>query len=76
MVTLTWGVTEGYADFHDWLGLFQENDDKKSLKHCYVKSNKVSRSTGVMAQATWAALASCRQLVLLPKRSCCSSPRP
>ena len=42
MVTLTWGVTEGYADFHDWLGLFQENDDKKALKHCYVKGNKVS----------------------------------
>ena len=41
VVTLTWGVTEGTAEFHDWLGLFSENDDKKPLRHCYVKTNKV-----------------------------------
>jgi hypothetical protein len=40
IVTLTWGVTEGTAEFQDWLGLFQENDEKKPLRHCYVKNNK------------------------------------
>jgi hypothetical protein len=39
-ITLTWGVTEGSAEFHDWLGLFHESDDKKPLRHCYVKGNK------------------------------------
>jgi hypothetical protein len=41
-VHVTWGVTEGTAEFHDWLGLFAENDDKKCLRHVYVKTNKVS----------------------------------
>ena len=41
-VQVTWGVTEGTADFHDWLGLFVENDPKKCLRHVYVKTNKVS----------------------------------
>ena len=40
-MTLTWGVTEGSAEIHDWLGLFSENDEKKPLRHCYVKYNKV-----------------------------------
>ena len=36
-VTLTWGVTQGAAEFHDWLGLFSETDEKKSLRHSYAK---------------------------------------
>ena len=44
-VDVTWGLTEGTAEFHDWLGLFAENDDKKYLRHVYVKTNKVSSRT-------------------------------
>jgi len=40
IVTLTWGVTEGTAEFQDWLGLFQENDEKRPLLFVYVKNNK------------------------------------
>ena len=36
-VTLTWGVTQGAAEFHDWLGLFSETDEKKCLRHSYAK---------------------------------------
>ncbi len=40
-LTLTWGVTEGDANIHDWIGLFKENDiDTASLRHVYCKVNR------------------------------------
>ena len=62
-VQVTWGVTEGTADFHDWLGLFVENDPKKCLRHVYVKTNKVSSQP---ICHPWMANPSCHNLPRTP----------
>lgn len=40
-ITITWGVVEGDAEWHDWIGMFREkHPESASLRHVYCKASR------------------------------------